>query len=111
MTGWRKKFAVIVLLLLPLQGLAATLSVFSCVSGDAHQTTTHTHGHDGGSPHEHDGETDQDHSGHITCHHFFSAMPAAMALTVPPELPAFESSISLFYTLFVPELPQRPPRA
>jgi len=111
MKAWRKKLAVIVLLLLPLQGLAATLSAFNCVSGDAHQTTTHTHSHDGGLPHEHDGETGQDPSGHLGCHHLYSAMPPVMGVSIPSDIPAFESSIFLLFTLFVPEQPRRPPRA
>lgn len=113
MKTWRKKLAVFVLLLLPLQGLAATLSAFTCFSADAHPTAdANAHSHDGGgSSHEHDGETSKDHSGHLNCHHFFSGIPAVMVVTVPTELPAFESSISLLFTLFVPERPQRPPRA
>lgn len=112
MKAWWKKFAVIVLLLLPLQGLAATLSAFTCFSADAHQTVaSNTHSHDSGSSHEHDGETSKDHSGHLNCHHFFSGMPAVMAVSVPSDIPAFESPISLLSTLFVPEQPHRPPLA
>jgi hypothetical protein len=109
MTAWRKRIAVVVLLLLPLQGWAATLSAFTCFSADAHQTAGSPH-HDTGSPHEHDGDTGNDHSGHLSCHHFFSGMPAAVSEPESPDLPAFESSISLLFTLFVPEQPQRPPR-
>jgi hypothetical protein len=110
MTVWRKRIAVIVLLLLPLQGWAATLSAFTCFSADAHQTVD-AHHHDTGPTHEHDGDTGNDHSAQSGCHHFFSGMPAAMTATESPDLPAFESSISLLFTLFVPEQPQRPPRA
>jgi hypothetical protein len=112
MKNWRKKFAVIVLLLLPLQGLAATSSAFTCFSADAHHAVgVDAHSHDGHFSHDRDDDTRKEHSGHLGCHHFFSAMPAAMAVTVPSELPAFQSSISLLFTLFVPERPQRPPRS
>jgi hypothetical protein len=110
MKAWCKKLALIVLLLPPLQGLAATLSAFTCYSGNAHQGTIGAHQHDGGTSHEHDEETGADHSGHLNCHHFFSSIPAPVAVTVPSDIPAFESSISLLFTLFVPERPQRPPR-
>ena len=112
MKGWRKKFAVMVLLLLPLQGLAATLAAFTCSSADTHHAAAgHAQSHDGGLSHQHDGDTSDDHSGHLGCHHFFSAMPTAMAVAGPADIPAFESSISLLYTLFIPERPQRPPRS
>lgn len=117
MKGWQKKFAVFVLLLLPLQALATSLSAFTCLSGAAHHSTTdpHDHGHgahanDDGAPHQHDSDPSADHSGHLNCHHVFSGMPAAMVVNVPAELPEFESAISLLFTLFVPERPQRPPR-
>lgn len=128
MKNWRKKFAMLVLLLLPLQALATALSAFTCHSGAHHATTgspdrdsgtshaSHSHDgvaahqHDGGAAHEHDGDASADHSGHLNCHHVFSGMPMALSVHVPAELPAFESSLSLLYTLFVPERPQRPPR-
>lgn len=55
--------------------------------------------------------TQVDRSGHLNCHHVFSGMPTVMTLSEAPDLPAFESSISLLITLFVPEQPRRPPRA
>ena len=122
MRVWQRQLAVLVLLLLPLQGLAASLAAYTCHSGttehatsnahaDDHGTSQTSHTHDDAAPHQHDGDAGGDRSGTLSCHHVFSGMPAAMALTRPAELPDFESSISLFSTLFVPELPQRPPRA
>jgi hypothetical protein len=112
MKAWWKKFAVTMLLLLPLQGMAATLSAFTCFSPDAHGTFgTNAHDHAGSSSHEDDGETGNVHSGHLNCHQFFSGIPAVVAVNTPSELPAFQSSLSLFVTLFIPERPQRPPRS
>ena len=114
MKNWRKKLALFVLVLLPLQSLAASLTALTCYSGDAHQTQEHDHGashsHDGGTPHPHDGEAGSEHSGHMNCHHVFSGMPTTLTVSDTSELPAFESTISLLFTLFVPERPQRPPR-
>ncbi|MGQ0750225.1 MAG: hypothetical protein ACT4PS_06810 [Betaproteobacteria bacterium] len=114
MKDWRKKLALFVLVLLPLQALAASLTALTCYSDHVHHTETHDHGashsHDGGTLHKHDGESGNDHSGHMNCHHVFSGMPTTLIVSAPSELPAFESSISLLFTLFVPERPQRPPR-
>ncbi|HET9663511.1 MAG TPA: hypothetical protein VFP00_04720 [Burkholderiales bacterium] len=116
MKDWHKKLALILLLLMPLQSLATSLTALTCYSGDAHhQTQTHehgaAHGHDDGSSRTHEGETGTDRSGHLNCHHVFSGVPMTLAASAPSELPAFESSISLLHTLFVPERPQRPPRS
>jgi|InoplaM1AM_1038551.scaffolds.fasta_scaffold02079_1 hypothetical protein len=114
MKDWRKKLALIVLVLLPLQSIAASLTALTCYSDHAQQTETHDHGtshsHDGSTPHQHGDETGSDHSGHMNCHHVFSGMPTTVIVNMPSELPAFESSLSLLFTLFVPERPQRPPR-
>jgi hypothetical protein len=112
--NWRKKLALIVLLLLPLQSVAASFTALTCYSDHAQQSQTHDHGtshsHDASTSHQHGDESGNDHSGHMNCHHVFSGMPMTVMLSAPSELPAFESSISLFLTLFVPERPQRPPR-
>lgn len=121
MKDWRKKFAALLLLLLPFQALGASLSAFTCYSGETSHSTAsapeHDHGsapashtHDGGTSHQHDGESGAGHSAHQNCHHVFSGMPAATVVNVPAELPEFASAISLLFTLFVPERPQRPPR-
>lgn len=121
MKSWRKQLAVLVLLLVPLQAIAASLSAFTCHTGEAHHAaadahvhdtlqTSHAHDDDGAS-HQHEGDASGDRSGHLNCHHVFSGMPTVMTLSEAPDLPAFESSISLLITLFVPEQPRRPPRA
>ena len=101
-------------MLLPLQSIAASLTALTCYSDHAQQTEAHdpgtSHGHEGSTSHPHGDESGNDHSGHMNCHHFFSGMPTTVLVGTPSELPAFESSISLLFTLFVPERPQRPPR-
>jgi hypothetical protein len=121
MNDWRKKFALFLILLLPLQALAASFSALTCPGDAAHQgavtdaivdhhTSHENHSHDPGKPHHHDGDAAMDHSGHLNCHHVFSGMPTIAVVNVPDQLPALESSLSLLHTLFVPERPQRPPR-
>lgn len=112
MNGWWKKFVLILLLVIPLQGLAATLSTLSCFSAEERATTpSHAYIHHDGPSHQHEGDGSKDNSGHPCCNHFFSAVPAVAATAAPSELSAFESALSLLTTLFVPERPQRPPRS
>jgi len=113
MRAWYRKLALLALLtVLPLQGIAATLSALACFLAEKHQAAeSHIHSDQGGSFHEHDGDPGENQSGHLGCHHFFSAMPTVVTMTTPSEVPAFESTLSLLFTLFFPEQPQRPPRA
>lgn len=121
MKSWRQKLVVLVLLLVPLQALAASVSAFNCHADASHQATadarTDAHGasqalhtHDDGASHQHEGDPGSDHAGFFNCHHLFSGMPADVIASVPAEPPEFISSLSLLFTLFVPERPQRPPR-
>jgi hypothetical protein len=109
---WRKLAVLLLFVALPLQGAAAVLGTLSCFSADEYQTA-HPHANaqqDGSSDHE-DGNTISDSSQHHGCHFFSSSLPASVVKTAPADLPAFESSISLLATLFIPERPQRPPRS
>jgi hypothetical protein len=112
MKNWWRRFAVLLLFVaLPLQGAAATLAALSCAFADKHQAAqTHTHGHQDASSHQHDSDAAHDHSQHHCCYLFASSLPASTAASAPSDLPAFEPSISLLATLFIPERPQRPPR-
>jgi hypothetical protein len=108
---WRKLAVLLLFLALPLQGVAATFATLSCLTSDEHQTVqSHVHGHQDGAPHHHDGDVAGDHSPHHCCHFFTSSLPATEFASASPDLPVFESSISLLSTLFIPEQPQRPPR-
>src|SRR5688572_17213474 len=120
--SWRNRFVILLLLLLPLQGLAASLTAFTCHSGQATHgdTLDHDHGgdpaaqpsHETAATHQHhqDDDRSSDHYGHQNCHQVFSAVPAVRVVADSDALPEFHSSLSLLSTLFVPERPQRPPR-
>lgn len=115
----RALLVAILLIALPLQGVAAYAPMVACADGhaagnDGHQhaapadpaqdSTAHDHHQGNGDPAESPG-------GHSCCHHVVSAaVPALLALT-PAALPILASRVSLLNTLFIPELPQRPPRA
>jgi hypothetical protein len=112
MQAWLRKSVLIALLLvLPLQGVAATLSPLTCVSSTQDEAASiHVQDHSGGTVHEHDGDSGKDFPGHPCGHNFFSGIPAIAVTIAPTDLPEFSSSVSLLATLFIPEQPQRPPR-
>lgn len=127
MRNWYKKIAMFALLLvLPLQGAAAVLMPLACLSAPTHDTTAGAGAHHHAAaeiPHQHDtpagasqdqgnddGGTVQNYNGHLLCH-LFSAVPATLTMAAAADLPTLVSSISIPLALFVPEQPQRPPRA
>lgn len=112
----------LLLLALPLQGLAAFTPSARCADAppvhamhDSHQNhhgaASQAHNHDTGHPQQDDEQPADQTSGHSCCHHVFSAaavdgipgMPAPPRGITPRVLP--------LTTLHIPELPQRPPRA
>jgi hypothetical protein len=114
--------AWLLMLALPLQGIAAYAPLMPC--GDEHAAVQQMHDHGAHSDHHaqpadhhaattpsHDHEPANDASGHSCCHHVFTGAAAATT-PLPREAPlAVIPRISLLNTLFIPELPQRPPRA
>lgn len=131
---FRSALAALLMLALPLQGLAAFAPATPCGEEHAsmHGGTTHhavadSHGnnHDTHAGHDQTAAGNHDHhapdnstpsqdisfgNGHNCCHHVFTGAPLTAAPT-PPEAPnAVTPRVSLLATLFIPELPQRPPR-
>ena len=104
----RKLAAAALLLMIPLQGLAAaSLSVMQCppaVAGAAHASNS-----DDGAGQERDGDAVTTFFEHFFCHQLSSAIPVVPPVAATPDLPGFEPSISLPSSLFFPEQPQRPP--
>ena len=112
-----KVLALALLLVLPIQGIAAALGPVLCASSDGHHSMAmdgHSHA-DEGAPHSHDTNdgpaADEGVSTHLCCHHFSAGVPTVFE-DFPELSPTRVSrSIILSHTLFVPEQPQRPPRA
>lgn len=105
---------IVTLLALPLQGVAATLSVLLC-HGDAKVHALH-------SPHapdhaahagDHPDETGTRgaSSYHSCCGHVVSAPPLVTLSRTISDLPMQFSAPEPWHDLFVPELPHRPPLA
>lgn len=110
MNGWSGKIVLLLaLVVLPLNGIAATFAVLPCHA--EHQANTVAH-HDGpGTSQQHDSDANNAFSGHFCCQNIVSGMPVAAPNTVIPDYPSFEVSISPLFSLFIPEQPQRPPLA
>lgn len=109
------------LLALPLQGLAAFAPSASCADAPAVHSMhdgQQSH-HDAAAPHDHGADhpqqdnhppTDQA-NGHSCCHHVFSGVPSTAIPGMPVPPLAITSRVAALTTLFIPELPPRPPRA
>jgi len=114
MTPWRRKLVlVLALAVMPLQGVAATLSVLLC-HGDAQAQAMHTQNPEHSM--HHDGHPDEGgatgHSGHHPCCNVTASAPPVMTLSaVPPDFSVGTFAPDPLYDLFVPEQPQRPPLA
>jgi hypothetical protein len=123
---WFEKLSVLMLLLvLPLQGVAAVLMPLACVGAPTHHAASAagSHPHPAAEQsHQHDafatagddqgnenGGTSKNISGHHLCH-LFSTVLTTPSTVAAADLPELISSISLPSALFVPEQPQRPPR-
>lgn len=108
-------FAVL-LLILPLQGLAAALTPILCHSDEQQQTavSVQTHGSDSSSHEEptsnHDGKAGTGYSGHLCCHHPVGAMPATFAAFADSGPSTYVSLPQVWPSLFSPEQQLRPPR-
>ena len=114
MTPWPGKLVlVLALAVMPLQGMAATLSFLSC-QGDAQEHAMHTQ--DPGHSMHHDGHPDEGgatgHSLYHPCCNVTASAPPVMTLSaVPPDFPVRSFAPDSFHDPFVPEQPQRPPLA
>jgi hypothetical protein len=124
-SSWIRKWVLAAALaVMPLHGIAATLTVLVC-HGDAQTHATHasaSHGHDESqhhAAHQHgngaadsdDGSATGSSSVHLCCNLTASAPPS---MTVPTALPAFPVQtfvLDSLHDLFFPDQPQRPPLA
>jgi hypothetical protein len=118
----RRIAACFLLLALPLQGIAAHAPVMSCDGGndataqqahDMHGNHAAASGHDllAAEPHPGGHDAGGKASGHNCCHHAFTGLPPAAHAGMPETPREIPGSVQLLTTLFIPELPQRPPRA
>ena len=115
MTAWCKKLAlVLVLTAMPLQGVAATLSILLC-HGEAQAHAMHDQGsHDHGVPHDNhqdEGGTTGHSAYHLCCNVTASAPSIAISPATQPDFPVRSFVPDPLHDLFIPDRPQRPPLA
>lgn len=115
--------AWLLMLALPVQGMAAHALVMACDSlqSPAVQQTHQDHGgHAAGHDHDSHGaavhhqdnsETAGSSSGHSCCHHASTGVLPTAHAGMPESPREIPGSVQLLTTLHIPELPQRPPRA
>lgn len=113
----------LLLLALPVQGLAAYTPSARCSDSDRsahamagahqHHAEAAVQAHDHSTEHQqHDeGQPADQGSGHSCCHHVFSAVPSTAIPGTPAPPPAITTRVTLLTTLFIPDLLPRPPRA
>jgi len=117
----RAFLVAILLIALPLQGVAAFTPMVACADGHAAKGDGHKqHQHPAPADHTQD-STVHDHQqgsneadtagGHSCCHHVVSAAASALLISTLAAPPILAAHVLLLNTLFIPELPQRPPRA
>lgn len=115
----RALLVAILLIALPLQGVAAYAPMVACADGHAANSDGHQHAAAADTAHD---STAHDHQqgnndpadpagGHSCCHHVVSAAAPALLISTLAAPPILAAHVPLLNTLFIPELPQRPPRA
>lgn len=114
MTQCRKLVLLVALAVMPLQGVAATLSVLFC-HDEGQMHTLHTQiSHDQGvvpDNHQDEGGTTSNHASH-SCHQYTISAPAVVTLSAAlPYFPVRAFAPEPLHDRFVPELPHRPPLA
>ena len=102
------------LLVMPLQGIAATLSDLLC-DGEAQMHATHASGGPERGTH-HDSNQDADGTNgnsvyHPCGNHIVSAPPISNLPAALPDFPVQAFAPDPFHDLFLPDRPQRPPLA
>ena len=115
----------LLMLALPLQGLAAITSSASCLdadsgqathaasvdSGNHHAVAAQAHDHPTDFPQHDDGQPVDLAGAHACCHHVFSGVPSAAIPGTPAPPHVVAQRVTLLATLHIPELPLRPPQA
>jgi hypothetical protein len=113
----RKWVLAVAIAVMPVQGIAATLTVLIC-HGDAQAHATHqAAGHEHQESHSHDHGAGNDegaatgNSYHLCCNLTASAPPSFTINTAPPHFSVQALVPDPLHDLFDPEQPQRPPLA
>lgn len=114
----------LLMLALPLQGVAAIAASVDCIGSDSEQAAHAVHDkhqshHAASQAHEHPADNQQQDDGqpvdhastHSCCHQVFTSAPSTTIPGIPAPPNTVIQRVSLLATLHIPEQPQRPPRA
>ena len=112
----KKIVLLLAIAVLPLQGIAATLSVLLC-HGEGHAHAMHAQdGHDHGAHDQARQDTHHDSAGangdltyHLCCHHTLSGVPVVTLPPAMPDFPLLAMAPKPLHDLYFPDRPQRPP--
>jgi len=113
----RKLLMVLLVLILPVQGVAAAFAPLH-QAADPQSAATPCHGHHADAqnshPSHHGGTTgtdlDSDATSHMCCHQVFSCAPTTAMSTVAQKISDTPRTVPLLHAFFVPDSPYRPPR-
>jgi len=105
----RKLSAIVLLLVVSLQGVGTAHSVQQCPPAEA--GAAHSSNSDDGLAQERGNDTVNNFSEHLFCHQLSSAIPVMPATTATLKSPDFQPSNPIVSSQFFPEQPQRPPFA
>lgn len=121
MQGWRKAIVWLVLLWLPVQGMAAGFMPFACHQHKTGGAAVHheQHHHDAHAHHVHEQTAaDEDPTHVLACDSCnlcqlcgAAALPAAVLKNPSPSNAGVADNLAPRLQSFIPTLPQRPPRA
>lgn len=117
MHGLRKLMMVLLVLILPVQGVAAAFAPLHQAT-DPQSAAVPCHGHQADAqdshPSPHGGTSgthpDNDATSHMCCHQVFSCAPATAVNTVAQKVSDAPQTVPLLHAFFVPDSPYRPPR-
>lgn len=113
----------LLLITLPMQGLAAFAPSARCTDAPSGQAAAHdshqghhdiavqAHDHPADQAQHNDGQPTDQAGGHSCCHHVFSGVPSTAIPGTPAPPLVITSHVAMLTTLFIPELLPRPPRA
>lgn len=116
----RRILVLALLLVMPIQGIAASVPYLLCSpapaaelmdmgSGHHHDGSVAAQEHDYGGSSSNDGNNN--HAGHLSCHQVSSGISSITVLVFINNLTVYHPSSFSPPRLFFPEQPQRPPRA
>ena len=112
-TTWlRKLLLLVVILVMPLQGVAMASTLTKCHEKAAAELAALDHDHGDGGHHHHDSSDDgttTSMNGHL-CGHLVLHVPASFGVVNQPQFVAWIASPADSYTPYFPEHPRRPPR-